>query len=113
MSIDQITNTCRNLNRTQDQAAEELDESARAPRLQALGNTKKGGEYMTAIRKILKGKAETVGDLHRKIGGNRGYLFEICSGTRRATAPMREKIAGALGLPESELFDERGMAKFE
>ena len=41
MYIDQMTNTCRNLNRTQDQAAEELDESARAPRLQALGNTKK------------------------------------------------------------------------
>lgn len=68
---------------------------------------------MTAIRKILKGKGETVGDLHRKIGGNRSYLFEICSGSRRATAPMREKISGALGLPESELFDERGMARLE
>ncbi len=42
MSIDKMTNTRRYLNRTQDQAAEELDESARAPRLQALGNTKKG-----------------------------------------------------------------------
>ena len=103
-----------NLNRTQDQAAEELDESARAPRLQALGNTKEGDEkHMTAVRKILKNKNETVGDLHRKIGGNRGYLFEICSGTRRATAPMREKIAGALDLPEAELFDERGMARLE
>ena len=68
---------------------------------------------MTLIRQILKNKGESVSDLHRKIGGNRGYLFEICSGTRRATAPMREKIAGALGLPEAELFDERGMAKFE
>ena len=42
MSIDGKINTRRYLNRTQDQAAEELDESARAPRLQALGNTKKG-----------------------------------------------------------------------
>ena len=68
---------------------------------------------MTAIRKILKNKGESVSDIYRKIGGNRGYLFEICSGTRRATAPMREKIAGALDLPEAELFDERGIARLE
>lgn len=68
---------------------------------------------MTVIRQILKNKGESVSDIYRKIGGNRGYLFEICSGTRRATAPIREKIAGALGLPEAELFDERGMARFE
>lgn len=81
--------------------------------MQALGNTTERGKNMTLIRLILKNKGESVSDIYRKINGNRGYLFEICSGTRRATAPMREKIAGALGLPESELFDERGMARLE
>ena len=76
-------------------------------------NSKKGGEYMTLIRQILKNKGESVSDLHRKIGGNRGYLYEVCSGIRRATAPMREKISGALDLPEAALFDERGMARLE
>ena len=68
---------------------------------------------MTVIRQILKNKGESVSDIYRKINGNRGYLFEICSGTRRATAPMREKIAGALELPEDELFDEHGMARLK
>lgn len=68
---------------------------------------------MTVIKKILKDKKESVSDLYRIIGGNRGCLFAICAGTARATAPMRERISGALGVSEDELFDERGMAKFE
>jgi len=68
---------------------------------------------MTVIKRNLKNAGVSVIDFHEKIGGNRGYLYEVCSGIRRATAPMREKISGALGLPESELFDERGVARLE
>lgn len=68
---------------------------------------------MTVIRKILKDKKESVSDLHKVICGNRAYLFAVCAGTARATAPMRAKISGALDVPEAELFDERGMARLE
>lgn len=64
----------------------------------------------TRIQDELDRQERSVHYLHRKIGGNRTLLYNICRGFGRATTPQRERIASALGVPVNDLFDGNGMA---
>lgn len=64
----------------------------------------------TAIMVELERRDRSVHYLHRKIGGNRTLLYNICRGFGRATGPQREKIALFLEMPVETLFDADGMA---
>jgi len=66
---------------------------------------------VTAIKKALKEKGMSVHRLHQLVKGNRSMLYEAVNGRRRATGPLREKVAGVLEVDESALFDADGMAK--
>jgi hypothetical protein len=69
-----------------------------------------GLSMRTRIQEELERQERSVHYLHRKIGGNRTLLYNICRGFGRATTPQRERIASALGLPIEALFDPDGMA---
>lgn len=64
----------------------------------------------TKIKEVLREKGMTVHQLHKLVGGNRAYCYQVVSGFCRATQPMRERIALVFGLPVDELFDGNGMA---
>ena len=65
----------------------------------------------TKIKAILRERKMTVHALHLLVKGNRAQFYNVCNGLARATNPMRERVAAALGLSIDELFDEYGMAK--
>lgn len=65
----------------------------------------------TKIKAVLREKKMTIHQMHREVGGNRAYCYQVVSGFCRATVPMRERISAFLGLPTGELFDANGMAQ--
>ncbi|MDI9389374.1 MAG: hypothetical protein QM441_09115 [Synergistota bacterium] len=66
---------------------------------------------MTMVKKALGEKGMSVHRLHQLVKGNRSMLYEAVNGRRRATGPLRERIAAALEADEAALFDANGMAR--
>ena len=61
---------------------------------------------MLKVRELRKARGWTISELARRAGCARPFLSRIEAGNANPTQTILEKIAGALGVPVSQLFDE-------
>ena len=64
----------------------------------------------TVLKKALDERGISTNALHKKVGGNRTAIYLVVKRHGRASKPLQGRIAEALELPVSELFDGFGWA---
>ena len=66
---------------------------------------------MVALKKALEEKKISVTKLGFMLEVNPSLISQVTSGKRYAYPKLRKKIAGFLGIPEKDLFNETGFVK--
>jgi transcriptional regulator with XRE-family HTH domain len=66
---------------------------------------------ITVMKKLLHDRYMTQKEFAKLVGLNLGVVNSVANVARKAYPVEAKKIADGLGVPEEELFDERGFAK--
>jgi len=71
-------------------------------------NSKRGDEKMTKLERVSREKFGSMRKLAESLGLTPACIHQVSGGYRRAWPKLRQQIAAALEIQESELFDTAG-----